>query len=157
MTNIALYPGTFDPITHGHLSIINKASQVFEQVVVGVSTSRQNTLLPAADRLQLVQHSCQNLPQTQCTLYDGLTATYAKKINAAVILRGMRSLLDFAPEQAMVTVNKHYAPNTVTMFIIADNHLDHISSTLVKEIYAAGGDLTNLVPTCVVNFLKEKE
>ena len=157
MQDKILYPGTFDPITCGHLSVIAKATTVFKHVVVGVSTSRPGTLLPAATRLQLVQESCHEFPHIHCELYDGLTATYAAQITAKVILRGMRSLLDFAPEQAMVTINQHYAPQVTTMFVMADNHLTHISSTLVKEIHAAGGNLAGIVPPCVITCLREKK
>ena len=154
MQDKVLYPGTFDPITCGHLGVIAKAAQVFGQVVVGVSTSRSGTLLPAPTRLQLVQESCRTFPHVQCEIYDGMTATYAARINAKVILRGLRSLLDFAPEQAMVAINQHCAPEVTTIFVMADNHLSHISSTLVKEIHAAGGTLDGIVPPCVIKHLR---
>ena len=153
MQDIVIYPGTFDPITCGHVSVIAKAAAVFTQVVVGVSTIRPDTLLPASTRLRLVRESCQAFPHVRCELYDGMTATYAEQIKAKVILRGMRSLLDFVPEQAMVTINKQFAPQVTTMFVMADNHINHISSTLAKEIHRAGGKLDGIVPPCVVKHL----
>ncbi len=157
MRDIVLYPGTFDPITCGHVSVIAKAAAVFPQVVVGVSTSRAGTLLPAATRLRLVQESCRAFLSVRCELYDGMTATYAVRLKAKVILRGMRSLLDFAPEQAMVAINKQFAPQVVTMFVVADNHFSHISSTAVKEIHRAGGNLDGIVPPCVIDCLAREQ
>lgn len=152
MRDVALYPGTFDPITCGHLGVIKKITAVFKQVVVGVSTSRQGTLLAADVRLRLVQESCHGLSM-RCELYDGLTAIYAKRIKAGVIVRGIRSIQDFAPEQAMVAINSHFAPEVVTMFVMADCHLSHLSSTLVKEVHAAGGDLDGMVTAPVREYL----
>ena len=152
MVEVALYPGTFDPVTYGHISVIRQAVAVFKQVVVGVSTSRPATLLPAAARLQLVQESCRGVRGVRCESYDGLTAVYAQKIGVEVIVRGLRSLLDFAPEQAMVSLNKHYAPDIACIFLMGDSQSGHISSTLVREVYAAGGDLDGLVPPCVKSY-----
>ena len=157
MQDLVLYPGTFDPITCGHVSVITKAAAVFEQVLVGVSTSRQGTLLPAAVRLRLVQEACQEFPHVRCELYDGMTAVYAERIKAKVILRGLRSLLDFAPEQAMVAINQQFAPQVTTMFVMADSSLCHVSSTLVKEIHAAGGKLDGIVPAGVKKFLEDNK
>lgn len=153
MPDIALYPGTFDPITCGHLGIITKAKRVFQRVVVGVSSSRKDTLLPLDKRLRLVQEACRHLPDVECEIYHGLTAHYASKINATVILRGIRSLTDFEREKAMVWVNDKFAPQTTTMFMVSDPNLAHISSTMVREVKEAGGDIKDLVPPCIASSL----
>lgn len=155
MPDIALYPGTFDPITCGHLSIVTKATKVFRQVVVGVSSSRKNTLLPLDKRLHLAQETCRHLPDVRCEVYHGMTAHYAHKINATVILRGVRSLTDFEREKAMGWANAKFAPQVTTMFMVANPNLAHISSNMVREVREAGGDIKDLVPPCVVSCLAE--
>ena len=152
----ALFPGTFDPFTLGHLRVVEKASTLFSQVVVGISTSRQNTWLDVNTRCQLVEASCKHLNNVSCEVYRDLTAHFARRLNTKVVVRGLRSAVDFEYEKTMSYVNAQLEAALITIHIMTDHNLYHISSSLIREIAAAGGDVKGMLPTPVERWINEQ-
>ena len=146
---IAVYPGTFDPPTYGHIDVINIANKVFAKLIVAVSTSRQSTTFTAQQRLQMLEDVCQKLSSVQITVYNGLTVNFAKQVKATAIIRGIRSSADYEQERNMAIANANLAPQIPTLLVMPSPQFSHISSTLVKEISNLGGNINHLVPTGV--------
>ncbi|MEM0981825.1 MAG: pantetheine-phosphate adenylyltransferase, partial [Cyanobacteria bacterium P01_H01_bin.58] len=144
---LAIYPGSFDPITLGHLDIITRASRLFEKVTVVVSSNPNKMPLFTADkRMAQIRQSTHQLQNVEIDCFDGLTVTYAKMKQAQVILRGLRVLSDFEKELQMAHTNKTLAHDLETLFLATSTEYGFLSSSLVKEIAKFGGPIDHLVP-----------
>lgn len=152
----ALYPGTFDPPTNGHISIIKRASRLFGKITIGVSKiTSKNPILSNVQRLELLKNIFRDYPNVEIMEFTGLLVDFARKIDAKVIIRGLRDISDFDFERRMAVTNKHCFPELETVFLISDPETSFISSTLVKQIAAEGGDISDFVPKQVIEVLKE--
>ncbi|MBK4729307.1 pantetheine-phosphate adenylyltransferase [Oxynema sp. CENA135] len=144
---IAIYPGSFDPITLGHLDIIERGCKLFDRVIVAVSINPNKTpLFDVEHRLEQIRRATQHLSNSEVERFDGLTVNYARKHNATVLLRGLRVLSDFEHELQMAHTNKTLAAEIETVFLATSNHHSFLSSSVVKEIARFGGSIDHLVP-----------
>lgn len=144
---IAIYPGSFDPITFGHLDVITRGSRLFDRVIVVISSNpNKKPLFSTATRTEQIRTSVKHLPNVEVDTYDGLTVTYAKNCNAQVVLRGLRVLSDFEKELQMAHTNKTLADDIETLFLATSTEYGFLSSSLVKEIARFGGPIDHLVP-----------
>lgn len=154
---IAVYPGTFDPITYGHIDIIVRAAKIYEEVVIGVLENLAKTpLFSAEERVNIVKEAIDELPNVRVTAFDGLAVDFARKNHAAVILRGLRLITDFEYELQMAQTNRKLAPDVDTSFLFTSLQYSYVSSTNVREIAKFGGDVSELVPDHVARELRRK-
>ncbi|MCJ7459020.1 MAG: pantetheine-phosphate adenylyltransferase [candidate division Zixibacteria bacterium] len=153
----AIYAGTFDPITNGHLDLIQRAAELFDEIIVAVS-SRPNkaTLFSAGDRLKMVQESIRGLKRVKAKLFSGLLADLVSKTSAVAIIRGLRAVSDFEYEFQMALMNRKLAPGTETVFLMPSEKYTYLSSTLIKEIARNKGEISRFVPEIVAKKLKKK-
>ena len=153
----AIYAGTFDPITNGHLDLIQRAADLFDEIIVAVS-SRPNkaTLFSAGDRLKMVQESIRGLKRVKAKLFSGLLADLVSKTSAVAIIRGLRAVSDFEYEFQMALMNRKLAPGTETVFLMPSEKYTYLSSTLIKEIARNKGEISRFVPEIVAKKLKKK-
>ena len=159
MPRIAVYTGSFDPITLGHLDVIGRASRIFDGLVVGVGINPdKQPLFSLEDRVRLVQESVADLPNVRVELFSGLSVAFVRAQGASVLLRGVRSLTDIEAEFTMTLANRKLDPGVETVFLMADAAYSHISSSLLKQITPLADDaaLLGFVPACVVQALREK-
>ncbi len=157
MTNIAVYPGSFDPITMGHVDIINRISPLYDQVIILIAQSSQKqSLFSAEERKQLVEQSLSHLKNIKVDIFEGLTVDYMKRAKARVIVRGLRAVVDFEYEMTMANMNKKLAPGLETLLVFASPEYYYISSRGVKEVAINGGALKDLVPDIVIQALAKK-
>jgi pantetheine-phosphate adenylyltransferase len=157
MINIAVYPGSFDPITMGHVDIISRLSPLYDEVIVLVAQSSQKqAMFTVQERKRLIEQSLPHLTNVRVDIFAGLTVDYMKKENARVIVRGLRAVVDFEYEMTMANMNKKLAPDIETLLVFASPEHYYISSRGVKEVAANGGDLTGLVPNIVIGAMKDK-
>jgi pantetheine-phosphate adenylyltransferase len=157
MKKIAVYPGSFDPITMGHVDIINRISRVYDEVIVLIAQSSQKqSMFNAEERKALIEKSLSHLKNVKVDMFAGLTVEYMKKANAQVIIRGLRAVVDFEYEMTMASMNKKLAPDIETMLVFASPEYYYISSRGVKEVAVNGGALNGLVPDIVIEELKNK-
>ncbi|CAB1129124.1 phosphopantetheine adenylyltransferase [Candidatus Hydrogenisulfobacillus filiaventi] len=153
----ALYPGSFDPITNGHLDVIERATRLFDEVWVTVfSNSQKRPLFDAAERVALAEAATRHLRGVRVDQSRSLLVEYARSIGAGVIIRGLRAVLDFDYEFQMALMNKRLAPDIETVFMLTRENYSYLSSTLVKELAAYGADISGLVPAAVEAALKAK-
>lgn len=152
---IAIYPGTFDPITNGHIGIIERGLELFDRVVIGVLRNLSKTPLFSADeRQELIRSAFPDEPRIEVEAFDGLLVTYARDKGAVAILRGLRGLTDFEYELQMCNMNRRLAPEVITLFLMAEERHSYISSSLLKEVARLGGDIQGLVPPRVEERLR---
>jgi pantetheine-phosphate adenylyltransferase len=153
----AIYPGSFDPITNGHLDIIIRAAKLFDKLVIGVyDTPDKPILFTTEERAELVRKSVTNLPNVEVGVFSGLTVAFAKEMNAQTIVRGLRMSADFEREFDLAMMNKKLAPDTELICLMSDLKYQFLSSSLLKEAARLGGDITNLVPKHVAKALRKK-
>ncbi|MGD9495873.1 MAG: pantetheine-phosphate adenylyltransferase [Armatimonadota bacterium] len=153
----AICPGTFDPVTCGHLDIIERAASLFERVVVLIAAdSGKRPLLPLAKRLELARAAVAHLDNVEVDSFEGLLVDYARRIDRAVIVKGLRSIDDFHYEQQMAMMNRRMLPAVDTVLLATSPHVQYISSSLVREIWALGGDVREFVPAPVAEALEHK-
>ena len=156
--SIAVYPGTFDPITNGHLDILERALKVFDRVIVTIATNqRKAPLFTAEERIRFIRDA---MPHAGARLdiecFDGLLVDFCRSRGASVIVRGLRALADFEYEFQFAHMNRRLAPGVDTVFFMTDERNHYVSSSLVKEVASLGGDVTGLVPAAVVTALAAK-
>lgn len=148
---LAIYPGSFDPITLGHLDVIERGCRLFEQVIVAVLRNPNKTpLFTVAERIDQIRRATTHLTNVEVDSFDGLTVTYATKRRAKVLLRGLRVLSDFEMELQMAHTNKTLSGEVETVFLSTSNEYSFLSSSLVKEIAKFGGSIDHLVPPPVI-------
>jgi pantetheine-phosphate adenylyltransferase len=154
---IGIYPGSFDPLTCGHLDIIKRATQLFDKLIVAIArNSEKFPLFAVEERLAMLQECCKDISKVEITSFDGLLAEYCKKNNINFIVRGLRAIVDFEYEYAIALMNKELAPSVETIFLMSKSEFSFVSSKMVKEVASYGGDISRLVPQFVGSKLKEK-
>ena len=154
---LAIYPGTFDPITNGHLSIIKRGLKVFERLIIAILHNPQKTpLFTLEERIEMINDSIKGIPNVEVDSFDGLLIDYVMKKNANVILRGLRAMSDFEYEFQMALMNRKLNREIQSVFLMTDYKWFYTSSTIIKEAARFGGDVSGLVPEVVNRKLKEK-
>ncbi len=155
--SIAIYPGSFDPLTKGHLDIITRASKIFDEliVLVSVNTSKK-VMFSLEERKQMIVESVSHLANVRVEAFDGLLVDFVKTRKGAVIVKGLRALLDFEDEFRMALINRHLCADAETVFLTTSVEYAHISSSLVKEVFFFGGDISGMVPEPILNWCKKK-
>ncbi|MCB1157713.1 MAG: pantetheine-phosphate adenylyltransferase [Leptospiraceae bacterium] len=154
---IGVYPGTFDPITNGHIDIINRSLEVCDKVIVMVAVnSKKQSLFSMEERVELIEHSFRNTNRVEVDCFQGLTVDYCVKKNAKAIIRGLRAVTDFEYEYAIALTNRKLAPNIDTVFFMASAEFSFVSSTIVKEIARHGRSAVGYVPEPVSEALLKK-
>ena len=142
-----IYPGTFDPITYGHLDVLSRAAKLFDRVTVAIAENAGKTpLFSAADRLALVRPNVADFPNVFVTSFNGLLVDFAVAQEATAIIRGLRALSDFEFEFNMALMNRHLEPRIETIFVMPNEQFSYTSSSLVKQVAQFGGDITHFVP-----------
>lgn len=158
MQTIAIYPGTFDPITNGHLDIIERALKLFDRVIIAVAASaRKSPSLALANRAELVKLSVKAYKNIEVCSFKGLLIDFAKQKNAQVIIRGLRAISDFEYELQLAAMNRRLAPHIETIFLAPAEQFAFISATIVREILEMDGDISSFVPKPVAAALKKKK
>lgn len=154
---IAVYPGSFDPITKGHLDVLETGAEIFDKVIIAVSkNSEKNAFLTMEKRVELIKASIKDLPNVEVDSFDGLTVEYAKSKGAKVILRGLRAVSDFEYEMQLSQTNSALCEDIKTIFLITKPKYNFISSGTVKDIARLGGDISKFVPEPVDEYLKQR-
>ncbi|MEP1741234.1 MAG: pantetheine-phosphate adenylyltransferase [Kangiellaceae bacterium] len=157
MTKIVLYPGTFDPITNGHLDLIERATRLFDKVIVAVANSSgKSPLFDIEQRISLVEKAVADLDNVSVCGFKGLLVDLAKEKNATVLLRGLRAVSDFEYEFQLANMNRQLAPDVESLFLTPSQKYSFISSTLVREVASLGGDVSRFVPPVVLAELHNK-
>ena len=154
----AIYPGTFDPITNGHTDIVERAARMFDQVIVAIAGSTgKSTTFSTPKRVALAQGALADIDNVEVAGFTGLMTVYAKQRGARVIVRGLRAVSDFEYEFQMASMNRQLYHEAETVFLTPAEHLSYISSSLVREIAALGGDVTRFVHSAVSEALRVKQ
>jgi pantetheine-phosphate adenylyltransferase len=154
---IAVYPGTFDPITNGHLDVIKRASEIFDKVIVVVAQNNaKEPLFTEKERLGMIRRSVKAFHNVDVDLFSGLLVEYGKKKKITAIVRGLRAVSDFEYEFQMALMNRKLADTITTVFLMPHEKYTYLNSSIVREIAKAGGDVSEFVPPEVGNFLIKK-
>ena len=156
-TSIAIYPGSFDPVTNGHLDLIERGEKMFDSVIVAVlKNAEKEPLFSVPERIEMLRESTKQWPSVEIDIFQGLLVDYARKKGAGVILRGIRAISDYEYELQMALMNRKLEPRLETVFMLPGESYSYLSSKLVREIARLGGALTGLVPPAVETRLLEK-
>ena len=154
---MAIYPGSFDPVTNGHLDLIERAAKIFQRLVVAVlRNTEKNPLFTLTERLEMLREVSAALPNVEVDSFDGLLTEYARKRNAQVLLRGIRAVSDYEYELQMAMINRRMEPELETVFMVPAVSYSFVSSRLVREIARLGGPVEGLVPPSVERRLRAK-
>jgi pantetheine-phosphate adenylyltransferase len=156
---LAIYPGSFDPVTNGHLDVIQRACTLFDELIIAVAFNDQkhkSTLFSIDERIALLQESCSELPRLRVVRLNGLLVDFAKQEKVVAIVRGLRAISDFEFEFQMALMNRKMEPTVETIFMMPKEEFTYISSRIVKEIARLGGNVQSFVPDCVVRALAKK-
>jgi len=157
MKTFAVFPGTFDPLTNGHVDIIQRASKLFDKVVIAVAKSpSKHTMLSLDERVALAKESVKELENVQVEGFEGMLVDYLQKREANVLIRGIRNSTDYNYESQLFGMYRAYIPNLEIVMLQTELNVSYISSTLVREIVIHNGDIKKLVPQCVYEKLKQK-
>jgi pantetheine-phosphate adenylyltransferase len=158
MTRICLFPGTFDPLTLGHVDIINRSINLFDKIVVGVGTnSNKSPMFSAEQRLEWIAEIYKNTDKVYGAVYDGLTIEYCKKIGANFILRGIRYVSDFEYEKTIADANRAMDASIETVFLTGEPKYTSVASTIVRDIIRNGGNASSFLPQAVIDTINSKQ
>ena len=153
----AIYPGSFDPVTNGHLDVIRRSSKMVDELIVGVlNNNAKMPLFSVEERVRMLKEVTKDIPNVRIYLFDGLLIDFAAKMEAGVVIRGLRAITDFEYELQMSQTNHKLNPDVETIFLTTSIEYSYLSSTTVKEIASYGGDITQFVPEAVVGKLEQK-
>ena len=153
----AIYPGSFDPVTLGHMDIIKRSCKIVDELIVGVLNNNAKTpLFSVEERVKMLREATKELKNVKVVEFEGLVVDFAKAIDAKVVIRGLRAITDFEYELQMTQTNHKLEPDVETLFLTTSIEYSFLSSTTVKEVAAFGGDITQFVPEVVVNEIEEK-
>lgn len=153
----AVYPGTFDPLTKGHLDVINRARKLFSKIIILVAHhNEKNPLFSVEARKRMIKESVRGMKNVEVDSYDGLIVDYAKKKKISVVIRGLRAISDFEYEFQMALMNRKISPEVETVFLVPHESFTYLSSSLIKEIISVGGNISHFVPEVVKKFVKEE-
>ena len=159
MSRRAVYTGSFDPITLGHLNVIERSSRLVDELIVGVGRNiDKQSMFSAEERVELIERTTSHLSNVEVTLFTGLAVKFVREVDARVIIRGVRSLTDMETEFTMTLANRKLDPEIETVFLMADDEFSHVSSSLIKQITPLAGDaeLSRFVPASIVADLRAK-
>lgn len=157
MSTHAIYPGSFDPITMGHVDVIERAAQMFDRVTVVIArNSKKTPLFNEEERLEMAVESLRHLPNVSVTVHDGLVVDFAEQVGASVIVRGLRAVTDFEYEFQIALMNRKLQPNVSTIFLMPHEKYTYLNSSIIRELGRYRRELTEFVPTIVAERLKEK-
>ena len=153
----AIYPGSFDPVTFGHLDIIERSSSLVDELIVGVlNNNAKCPLFSVEERVRMLEEVTKSIPNVRIIPFEGLLADFAKAMDARMIIRGLRAITDFEYDLQMAQTNHKLDREVETMFLTTSLKYSYLSSTIVKEVAAFGGDITQFVPEAVIDRIKEK-
>lgn len=160
MQHVALYPGSFDPVSKGHVDVAERAARLFDEVVVGIysgdEVSSKRPLFSIEERRAYAMEALAHVPNLRVEVFHGLTVDCAREVGALTIVRGLRAVSDFEHEFKMAHMNRHLAPDIDVVCLMTSSQNSFISSSFIKQVALLGGDVTGLVPDAVVDALKEK-
>lgn len=157
MRNTVIYPGTFDPITHGHSDLIARAAKLFDHLIVAIAENPgKSPAFTLAERIALAKQSTLQYKNVTVEGFGGLLATFAQQVGANIVLRGLRAVSDFEYEFQLASMNRHLAPTLESVFLMPSENYAYISASLVREIAVLGGDVSHFVDAHVASALKEK-
>jgi pantetheine-phosphate adenylyltransferase len=155
---IAIYPGSFDPLTNGHVDIISRGGQLFDRIIVAMLLNvDKSPLFTIPERVEIAREVFQGVPNVEVDTFDGLLVEYARRKHAGVIVRGLRAVSDFEFEMQRALMNRRLNPDVETVFMMPAEPYTYVSSRLVKEVVALGGSVTGVVPAIVERRLREKK
>ena len=153
----AIYPGSFDPVTFGHMDIITRSAQIVDELVVGVlNNSAKNSLFSLEERVSMIKEMTKDMPNVKVASFDGLLVDFMNEIDATIIVRGLRAVTDFEYELQIAQANHVQDSKIEIIFLTADLRYSYLSSTIVKEFASYGGDISNFVPECFIDRIYEK-
>jgi pantetheine-phosphate adenylyltransferase len=153
----AVYPGSFDPITNGHLDIIRRGTRLFDRVIVAILENEEKSpLFNVAERIEIIRDVTAHLPSVEIQSFSGLLVNFVRKVDANVVVRGIRAVSDFEYEFQMTLMNRELAPDTETIFMMPAVEYTFVSSRLVKEVFRLGGDVSRLVPPRALERLRSR-
>ena len=157
MMKTIVYPGTFDPITNGHIDLVERASKLFDKVIIGIASSeRKNPLFSVDERIQLAQECLQHVPNVEIHGFNVLLVNFVKECKADAIMRGLRAVSDFEYEFQLANMNRALSPDIESLFLTPAERFSYISSSLVREISSLQGDVSQFVPVNVAEALNRK-
>jgi pantetheine-phosphate adenylyltransferase len=153
----AVYPGSFDPVTNGHLEIIRRAANLFDELIVLVSVNpAKKYSFTTEERVELLNEACSSISNVVVQSHAGLIVDFFKENECDIIVKGLRAVTDFEAEFQMAHINKNLYPKAETMFLCADNETTYLSSSMVKQIASFGGDISSYVPECIKPFVQDR-
>ena len=158
MSTLAVYPGSFDPLTNGHVDIIERGARLFDRIIVAIAVNAEKSpMFTMAERVEIARAVFINHPNVEVDTFEGLLVDYVARRKANVIVRGLRAVSDFEYEMQMALMNRHLQPAVETVFMMPAEQYTYVSSRLIKEVVALGGDVTGLVPAGVEARLVRKK
>jgi pantetheine-phosphate adenylyltransferase len=158
--HVALYPGSFDPVSKGHVDVAERAARLFDEVVLGIysgdDVADKQAMFSTEERKRFASKALEHVPNLRVEIFNGLTVDYAREVGALTIVRGLRAVSDFEYEFKMAHMNRHLAPDIDVVCLMTSSQNSFISSSFIKQVALLGGDVTGLVPDVVVDALTEK-